>query len=163
MDYDASGKMARSGTLNPDMLRRLNSLEYYLLPHPKSIGYEWFVEEVAPIVDSTDDSTENLLHTAIHHICEKVALQIDRNVKKAYRTLFVTGGGALNEFLIETLQEKLGTGTKVVTPSKTLIEFKEALVFALMGVLRLEQEINVLRSVTGAKRDSSSGVLYLPN
>ena len=66
-------------------------------------------------------------------------------------------------FLIEVLQEKLGSITKVVVPDPTLIEFKEALVFALMGALRVEQEINVLCSVTGSKRDSSSGVLYLPN
>ena len=77
-------------------------------------------------------------------------------------SLFVTGGGALNHFLIEVLQDKLGEGTKVVVPKKELIEFKEAVVFALMGALRVEQEINVLKSVTGAKRDSSSGVLYLP-
>lgn len=163
LNYDKGGELARRGDLNPEMLKRLNALKYYLLPYPKSIGYEWFVEDVAPIVDSTEDSTENLLHTAIHHICEKVAMQIKLNTNQSLQTVFVTGGGALNDFLIETLQEKLGAQTKVIVPSKTLIEFKEALVFALMGVLRLEQKINVLSSVTGAKRDSSSGVLFLPN
>jgi len=152
--FDKGGELARSGSINQNMLDRLNGLKYYLLPHPKSIGYEWFVEEVVPIVDITDDSTENLLHTSIHHICEKIAQQVN--------VLFVTGGGALNHFLIEMLQEKLGERVKVIVPEKELIEFKEAVVFSLMGALRMEQEINVLKSVTGAKRDSSSGVVYLP-
>lgn len=160
--YDHSGELARAGSINQKMLENLNKLKYYLLPHPKSIGYEWFVDEVAPIVDITDDSTENLLHTAIHHICEKVAQQVKLNGSEKSSSLLVTGGGALNHFLIEVLQEKLDEGTKVVVPEKELIEFKEAVVFALMGALRIEQEINVLKSVTGAKRDSSSGVLYLP-
>ncbi len=160
--YDKGGELAAFGKINQNMLDRLNELKYYLLPHPKSIGYEWFVEEVVPIVDITDDSVENLLHTSIHHICEKVAQQVKLNNTKEESSLFVTGGGALNHFLIKVLQEKLGESTKVVVPEKELIEFKEAVVFALMGALRMEQEINVLKSVTGAKRDSSSGVLYLP-
>lgn len=162
--YDNGGELARSGRINQMMLDSLNGLEYYLLPYPKSIGYEWFVEEVAPIVDGTEDRIENLLHTAVHHICEKVAQQIKMNATtKSGNSLFVTGGGALNHFLIEVLQDKLGKHTKVIVPKKELIEFKEAVVFALMGALRIEQEINVLKSVTGAKRDSSSGVLFLPS
>lgn len=161
--YDEGGKLARTGRVNADMLEKLNALKYYLLPHPKSIGYEWFVEEVVPIVEATADTTENLLHTSIHHICEKVAQQVVLNSPKKTQRLFITGGGALNDFLIETLQQKLGADTKVVVPEKKLIEFKEALVFALMGALRMEQEINILCSVTGAARDSSSGVLYLPS
>ena len=163
LDYDKGGALARSGQLNQDMLNKLNSLKYYLLPHPKSIGYEWFVEEVVPIVDKTNDTTENLLHTAIHHICDKIAQQIKLNSSKNDSSVLVTGGGALNHFLMETLQEKLGKNAKVVVPEKELIEFKEAVIFALMGALRIEQEINVLKSVTGAKRDSSSGVLFLPS
>ncbi|CAM3341725.1 anhydro-N-acetylmuramic acid kinase [Zobellia roscoffensis] len=163
LDYDAGGNLAKNGKINTVMLQKLNALEFYKLPFPKSIGYEWFIEEVVPIVESTEDSMENLLCTGVHHICEQVAIQIKANKKKAGSTLFVTGGGALNDFLIETLQQKLGDSAKVVVPSKQLIEFKEALVFALMGVLRIEKKTNVLCSVTGAKRDSSSGVLFLPS
>lgn len=163
LDYDKDGKLARSGEINQEMLNRLNDLKYYLLPHPKSIGYEWFIEEVVPIVEDTEDTIENLLHTAVHHICDKIAQQIKLNSNETQKRLFITGGGALNSFLIETLKEKLGAQIEVVVPERILIEFKEALVFALMGVLRVEKQINVLRSVTGSKRDSSSGVVYLPN
>lgn len=163
LEYDEDGNLARKGNVNVNMLKRLNNLQYYLLPHPKSIGYEWFLSDVVPIVDETIDVIENLLHTSIHHICDKIAQQIKLNANSNQQSLLVTGGGALNSFLIETLQQKLGKNTKVVIPEKIIIEFKEALIFALMGVLRVEQQTNVLSSVTGAKKDSSSGVVYLPN
>ena len=163
LDYDKDGTLARKGTLDPGMLEKLNQLEYYKLPFPKSIGFEWFVEKVIPIVEATGDSIENLLHTSIHHICEQIALQVELQKNKTNNTLFVTGGGALNSFLMETLQQKLTDSTKVVKPSKTLVEFKEALIFALMAVLREEGSVNCLRSVTGAKRDCSGGVVYLPS
>ncbi len=163
LEYDKGGALARSGSIHPEMLQKLNALQYYLLPHPKSIGYEWFLEEVVPIVENTDAKTEDLLHTAIHHICEKIAQQIHQNMIKAGQKVLVTGGGALNVFLIETLTKKLGSETKVVVPTKKLIDFKEAMVFAFMGVLRAEKLTNILGSVTGATRDSSSGTLYLPS
>ncbi|MFC4097948.1 anhydro-N-acetylmuramic acid kinase [Euzebyella saccharophila] len=163
LEYDKGGMLARGGVVNANMLQQLNDLEFYGLPYPKSIGFEWFVDKVVPIVDQTNDSMANLLCTSIHHVCEQVAIQIKQNSVSTDQTLFVTGGGALNDYLLEVLQEKLGSTTKVVVPEKKLIEFKEALVFALMGALRLENDINVLSSVTGAKRDSSSGVVFLPN
>lgn len=161
--YDNGGKMARKGTINTTMLKALNSLEYYNLPFPKSIGYEWFLKEVVPIIDATDDSIENLLHTSVLHVCEKIAEDILQNTTKPESSLLITGGGALNDFLIETLQLKLGNYVKVIVPNKTIIEFKEALIFALMGVLRINKQTNVLSSVTGAQKDSISGVIYIPN
>ncbi len=161
--YDKGGELARSGTTNPTMLERLNTLEYYKLPFPKSTGYEWFTQKVVPIIETTEDSIENLLHTSIHHLCEQIAIQVRLNTAKTKSNLLVTGGGAMNDFLIRTLKEKLGSYIEVVVPSKKLVENKEALVFALMGVLRIEEEINVLSTVTGAKRDSSSGVVFIPN
>ncbi|RKN76881.1 anhydro-N-acetylmuramic acid kinase [Ulvibacterium marinum] len=162
LNYDPGGEIAGKGALNPQMLQELNALEYYGLPYPKSTGYEWFIEKIVPIVDATEDSIENLLHTAIHHNCHQIANQIHMNKTKKDNTLFVTGGGALNTFFIEELQVQLGNDIEVVIPSKKLVEFKEALVFSLMGVLRLRNETNVLGSVTGAMQDSSSGVVYLP-
>lgn len=163
LPYDKGGKLARNGKVNPNMLQKLNALEYYKLPFPKSTGYEWFTQKVVPIIESVEDSIENLLHTSIYHLCEQIVLEVKANNKKNKATLFVTGGGALNHFLIDTLKEKLGNTVEVIVPPIALIEYKEALVFALMGVLRFENETNVLSSVTGSQRDSSSGVLYLPS
>jgi len=163
LDYDKGGQLARRGNVNAGLLKKLNALDYYRLPYPKSTGYEWFVEKVVPLVDATNDSMENLLCTGIHHICEQIAVQAKINSRKPDNSLLATGGGALNEFLIQVLQEKLGARIQVVVPDQQLIEFKEASVFALMGVLRIEGKTNVLSSVTGADRDSSSGVIFLPN
>ena len=161
--YDDKGQLARRGIINQSMLKALNSLAFYEQPFPKSIGYEWFTEKVAPIIDKTEDSLENLLYTSIVHVCEKITEVLHQNTKKPKNTLLITGGGALNDFLIETLQEKLSEQIKVVVPTKLIIEFKEALIFALMGVLRVKNQINVLSSVTGSRVDSSSGVLFTPS
>ena len=163
LSYDEDGKLAREGVLNTPLLDALNALAYYRLPFPKSTGYEWFLEKVVPLIDTCSDTVPNLLCTSIHHICEQVALQVKNNGAKPKNTLFVAGGGALNSFMMETLQEKLDTTASVVLTTPTLIAFKEALVFALMGVLRLQNDINVLSSVTGATKDSSSGVVFLPS
>ena len=162
LSYDNNGMLASKGSINNTMLEQLNELSYYKLPFPKSTGYEWFVEKVLPVINAAEDTTENLLHTAVHHICEQVAMQIKMYANKDQSTLFVTGGGALNQFMMELLQSKLAPAVSLVIPSKKLIEYKEALIFALMGILRVEQEINVLKTVTGASKDSSSGVIYLP-
>jgi len=163
LEYDANGDLARAGALNKTMLYRLNSLAYYKLPYPKSIGYEWFLNEVVPIVDATEDSIENLLHTAVHHICDQITIQIQEHKHQKNQQLLITGGGALNTFIMDTLKEKLQNTITCVIPEKELIDFKEAMVFAFMGVLKVENELNVLKSVTGAKRDSCSGIIYQPN
>jgi len=163
LPFDKGGKRARKGKINQEMLDQLNSLQYYKLPFPKSTGFEWFVEKVVPIVEKTNDCIENLLHTSIHHICEQVAIQVRAVINKKNSTIFVSGGGALNKFLLETLKEKIGMNIEIILPSLLLVEFKEALVFALMGVLRLENEVNVISSVTGAIKDSVNGVVFLPS
>ncbi len=162
LPYDAGGRLARSGKIDTELLQRLNMLEFYQLPFPKSIGYEWFVEEVVPAVTKSKESMENRLHTSVHHICEQITIQALAHIQKTTSTLLVTGGGALNDFLVETLEKKLGNRVEVVVPSKTLIDFKEALIFALMGVLRSEGKINCLSSVTGADMDCTGGVVYYP-
>ena len=73
----------------------------------------------------------------------------------------ITGGGAYNDFLLERAQQYLPK-IEIIIPNANILEFKEALIFALLGVLKLRGEINVLSSVTGAERDHSSGFIYLP-
>lgn len=160
--YDKDGNLARSGKLNQNLLDRLNALEFYKLHYPKSIGYEWFLQEVIPLVNKTEDTIPNLLHTAVVHICNQITLQIEQNISKENNKLLVTGGGALNSFLIDILKKELQNTATVVIPSKTVIEFKEALIFALMGVLKHQNKTNVLSTVTGAIKDSSSGVIFYP-
>lgn len=163
LPFDKGGELAKKGKINLPMLHELNNLPYYKLPFPKSTGYEWFATEILPIVKKTKDSIENLLHTSVYHIAEQIAIEILKNNSTKFSSVLVTGGGALNNFLIEVLQFKLGEEIRLEITSKKLIEFKEALIFAFLGVLRIRKEVNILSSVTGAKKDSSSGVVFFPN
>ncbi|ATA90699.1 anhydro-N-acetylmuramic acid kinase [Capnocytophaga canimorsus] len=162
-NYDHNGNLAKNGKLLPTLLERLNKLPYYQTEYPKSTGFEWFSKEILPIVESIDAKVEDLLYTAVHHICEQIKINVEKHLypfKK--QKLLITGGGALNTFLIETLKEKLDKQIEIIVPEKQIIEFKEALIFAFMGVLRLENQINILSSVTGARKDSCGGILFLP-
>lgn len=160
--YDEDGQIASKGNIDEDLLAKLNGLAYYDLPYPKSTGYEWFIAEVLPLLKASKSSNQDLLHTLIHHNCIQIAKAIHRHVTNPKNKLLTTGGGALNSFFIAVLQEHLGPTVEVVIPSKTLIAYKEALVFAFMGVLRSQQKINVLSSVTGADSDSVSGAIFQP-
>ncbi|MFJ1425639.1 anhydro-N-acetylmuramic acid kinase [Capnocytophaga canimorsus] len=162
-NYDHNGNLAKNGKLLPTLLERLNKLPYYQTHYPKSTGFEWFSKEILPIVESIDAKVEDLLYTAVYHICEQIKINVEKHLSPFKKQkLLITGGGALNTFLIETLKEKLDKQIEIIVPEKQIIEFKEALIFAFMGVLRLENQINILSSVTGARKDSCGGILFLP-
>ncbi len=162
LEYDKGGQLAKTGKLNSTLLHALNSLTYYKQSFPKSLGYEWFLEKVIPIITTTSDTVENLLYTSVQHITEQIASAI-KITGKMNASLLVSGGGAKNDFLISMLKEKLTNQVTIVIPEKSIIEYKEALIFAFLGVLRERKEINCLSSVTGAVKDSSSGVIYHPS
>lgn len=162
LDFDRDGALARSGRPNLPLLSALDGLPYYQKPYPKSTGYEWFREAILPLLVRYPDTPENQLHTAVHHIARKIGDDLKRLGGSPGGEVLVTGGGAFNAYLLEVLQGELGEGLTLVLPGDTLVSFKEALVFAFLGALRLEGQTNVLASVTGARRDSCSGVVYLP-
>ncbi|WP_350290903.1 anhydro-N-acetylmuramic acid kinase [uncultured Croceitalea sp.] len=162
LEFDEGGALAASGKLDEILLAQLDKLEYYKLPYPKSTGYEWFTKEIVPLIEKSNSPVSDLLHTFIHHNCSKIAAAVNTDRTKENNTVLVCGGGALNDYFSTTLSEKLNPYTKVIIPSKQLINFKEALVFGLMGVLKIRKEVNVLSSVTGASKDSCSGIIFSP-
>lgn len=161
-EYDAGGEMAAKGKTDDQLLSRLNSLDFYLKQGPKSLGFEWVSSELLPLLKAGSLSTHDLLHTCCHHITE----QLYRSLKPFTETekeqkLLLTGGGAFNTFLLGLMKKKLQPlNISVVVPEKQIVEYKEALIFALLGLLRLQGEVNCLASVTGARHDSCSGLLY---
>lgn len=161
LEFDEGGTLARSGQVNEGLLQELNALEYYGRPVPKSTGFEWFRDDILPVLSRYPDVLENLLHTATVHISMQTGEAL-RGLAVGKSRVLVTGGGAYNTYLMELLSEAVGPDMEVIIPEPELIAYKEALVFALLGALRLEGQTNVLASVTGASRDSCSGVLYLP-
>ncbi|KAA3622713.1 MAG: anhydro-N-acetylmuramic acid kinase [Flavobacterium sp.] len=152
-EYDRDGLLARSGTLNKDVLKSLNKLEYYKKPPPKSLGVEYVNEYILPILEGSGLNDISKLRT----YCEHVAFQLSEQIDDTARVLF-TGGGVNNKFLIERVL--FYNSAEIVIPDARIVEYKEALIFALLGVLKLRGENNCLSSVTGSARDHSSGKIY---
>ncbi len=152
--YDINGEIARSGNVNSELLIQLNKLEYYQKQPPKSLGIEYCMEYIYPILNNSKIKTDDLLSTFTEHIADQIANEINQN---SLQNVLVTGGGSYNCYLIERIKSK--TGSEIVLPENSLIDYKEALIFALMGLLHLEKKINVLASVTGASKNHRSGIL----
>lgn len=152
--YDESGKLARSGKLIEPLFEQLEQLAWYTLPPPKSLGREWVEAEIFPLL--TENFTpEDLLRTFTEHTASQLSA-----VCKNKGKVLITGGGTHNTYLLERCRH-FGF-TKQLIPQKQTIDFKEAVVFALLGWLRLQQLPNALGSVTGASKNSSGGAVYLP-
>ena len=153
--FDKDGKLGKSGQLDHNLLNNLNSLAFYSEAHPKSLGREWVESNIFPQLKKSEISIEDQLRTYYEHI----VIQIKKAIKKENANILMTGGGTHNSFLIELFKaHKLN----IVIPQKDLIDFKEALIFAFLGVLRWRNEVNCLSSVTGASRDSSGGKIVYP-
>lgn len=152
-DYDDKGKLARSGEYLLSLGSELDNLSYYKQLPPKSLGLEWVQKEIFPRLEAFKRKEIDLLRTFTEH----VAMQLARNFKIRSKVL-VTGGGAYNDYLLERI--KYYKELNLVKPVDELIEYKEALIFGFLGVLRLRDEVNCLKSVTGAIKDHSSGKVY---
>ena len=152
MPYDRDGEMARSGKVSGDLLSRLNDLDFYKIKHKKSLGKEWVLENVMPLLDEYNLETSSLLATFTEHIADQLANNISGEV-------LITGGGAYNKYLISRLRAK--TSYPIHIPEKIIIDYKEAMIFGFLGVLRHLSQVNALASVTGASRDSCTGLVAL--
>jgi len=154
-DFDESGKFAATGTINQDLFNELNNLSFYNQQGPKSLGIEQVNTIYLPLIEKYQLTAQDHLATVTEHI----AYQIVSILTKENSKLLVTGGGAFNEHLINRLKF-FAPNTAVVLGSKELIEFKEAIVFAFLGVLRVTNTDNVLSSVTGASKNHCSGIIF---
>lgn len=180
--YDADGIWARSGTPVPELISRLDALAYYRQEPPKSLGFEWFEKEFLPVMaDYGTVRIEDLLRSLVEHFAGQIAricreagreMSLGQSKKteeeypqdgnrddKSRKKMLITGGGARNLFLVERIAAL--SGMQVVEAESRLIEYKEALIFALLGVLRTEACANCLSSVTGAQRDNIGGAVYI--
>jgi anhydro-N-acetylmuramic acid kinase len=155
LEYDDKGKISESGNISLELFDELNKLEFYQKSYPKSLGFEFVKEIVLPILENYPISTEDKMRTFTEHI----AFQIGEILQTKTGKLLISGGGVYNDFLIDRIKNHLPK-TEIIIPDEKTIKFKEALIFALLGVLKLRNEINVLSSVTGAKQNHSSGEVF---
>jgi anhydro-N-acetylmuramic acid kinase len=166
-EYDEDGRMASSGKLCTPLLASLNALPYYGQPYPKSLANQFGTDIVFPLIKKYALPVNDALHTYVEHITEQVKTSVKKTIEKIQPangslSLLATGGGALNGYMMSRLQEALNEEqVQVVVPERTLIEFKEAMIMALIGVLRWREEYNVLSTVTGAERSSIGGALWM--
>lgn len=152
-DYDESGKMASRGKINQQLLEKLNELDFYRQKPPKSLGLEWVQKEVFSIIDIFESDVLSILRTFVEHIAIQIGKIIFNN-----NSVLVTGGGVFNSFLIERIE--FHSNIKILKANANLVNFKEALIFAFLGLLKIDNQANCLASVTGAKKDHSSGVIF---
>jgi len=157
MEYDKDGEIGKRGKVNEKLLNELNNLAFYKEVKPKSLGREWVENQFLPIFDTYTLKIEDKLRTFYEHIAIKISDSIFVNAKNDVKIL-VTGGGAYNKFLIAKISEI--SKKELTLPNELVIDFKEALIFGFLGVLRLEKEKNCLKSVTGAKYDNFGGIIY---
>lgn len=154
-EYDDMGQIAKSGIFLMQLEAELRMLKFYKEKPPKSLGLEWVQKEIFPRLESSKRKPKDLLRTFTDHIAWAIAKEFPKGAK-----ILVTGGGAFNKYLIAKI--KNNKNVEIIIPSKELINFKEALIFAFLGLLRIDNQFNCLKSVTGARENHSSGVIFNP-
>ena len=157
LEYDDRGQIASTGQINETLLKKLNTLDFYEENRPKSLGYEWVVSNIFSLIDSFNLSTKDVLRTFTEHIAIQIGVEINRSNKNS---VLASGGGVFNSFLMERIKHY--SRPNITIPPREIIEYKEAVIFGFLGVLRLRSEVNCLSSVTGAKQNHSSGKIFLP-
>jgi anhydro-N-acetylmuramic acid kinase len=165
--YDKDGMMAAAGRVDEGLLERLNALPYYGMGYPKSLANEFGLNEVLPLVRGAGLSVADALRTYVEHLVVQIGRAVEvpgfsPSSSAPAMQMLVTGGGAHNSFLVGRLRARLAElGVEIVVPGAAIVDYKEALVMALIGVLRWREENNVLASVTGASRDSIGGAVWI--
>jgi len=153
--FDEDGKTARSGKMIVPLFEQLNQLEFYRQTAPKSLGSEWVSEHILPLLENREHNPADLLHTLTEHIALKISEVIKGNF---LNRVLSTGGGSRNRYLIERINAL--SGIQIEVPDQKTIDFKEALIFALLGYLRMQERINILSGVTGSRLNSCAGAVY---
>ncbi|AZQ62726.1 anhydro-N-acetylmuramic acid kinase [Flammeovirga pectinis] len=162
-EFDEDGKLSSTGKVNQEVYNKLNDLPFYETFQTKSLGKEWVFEHYMPLLNQIE-KIEDRLATSIEHTAYQTARIIENATEKSKfhfgkSRLLITGGGAFNSFLVDRIKAHC-TSTEVVIPSEKIINYKEALLFAFLGCLRLKKENNSLKSVTGASIDNCGGVIH---
>ncbi len=167
LPYDEGGEFARKGNVNSELLKKINAMPYFYKKFPKSLDNTWLQQNILPLYLQAEDTIENKLRTACEQLAQQTALAIQAIVQRQKIgirpfKIFVTGGGAFNTFLMERIEMVCNEyfPTEVVIAKPEIVAYKEALLIALMGVLRVQNKVNVLASVTGADRDTIGGSIW---
>lgn len=155
--FDASGGMASNGEVHDGLLKKLDNVYAGIKAKRPSLGREFFEKRIQSLLDASKISIKDKLRTLTESSAKEIVKAITESGN--HKTVLCTGGGAFNSFLIYRIIELLEDNATLVIPEDDIINFKEAIIFAFLGVLRVRDEANCLKSVTGASQNSSSGVM----
>jgi anhydro-N-acetylmuramic acid kinase len=159
LPFDKDGAIAKSGEFNELVNQRLNEHPFYQLDGPKSLDKAFVYQTFIPLIEREPLPEADILHTLCVHFVDKILFTVQQLCMPSAK-VFITGGGIHNSFIKELLFNRSRGKMSIDVPDQKLIDFKEALCFAFLGVLRIREETNTLASVTGANADSCSGVIY---
>ena len=155
LSFDDRGQIASKGVVNQDLLQALNQIPYLSQAPPKSLGLEDYRKFWLPLIASSSISVEDRMCTFTEHAAIQVAKSM---MGTAGEKVLITGGGTYHDHFISRIQALCKS--TICIPDTEIINFKEAVVFAYLGLLRHLGEPNCLCSVTGASRNSSGGEIY---
>ena len=154
--YDSEGNFAANGVINKLLLENLSQIAFYKKQFPKSLGREDVEKDIFPFLENAGLAAKDILATFCEHIALEISSVVNELKKSGY--VLITGGGAFNNYLLGRLEKHLVNEIKI--PEKKIIEYKEAIIFAFLGVLRIRNNINCLKSVTGSSKDNCGGAIY---
>jgi len=155
LSYDKDGIVASGGSIEESLLNELKTAEFKNKIARQSLGYEWYSQNMKPILKKFPASVPNKLFTSCIFIAQQIAAEIKND-----KTVLLSGGGVKNKFLVKCIQEH--TKAKIIIPNHQIIDFKEALIFSFLGLLRVYEKENALANVTMASKNSIGGAIYLP-
>jgi len=156
--YDHNGEIAKTGKVIKALYQGAISHPFYSKDYPKSLDNQFVQTEFVKEFVNYSATVEDKLRTAVELIVHIIVSEYSEKTS----TLFVTGGGAFNTFLISRLRDSLALiKVDLIIPSKEIVECKEAILMALMGYLRVHNKVNVFSSVTGATSNTVAGCIYV--
>ena len=162
LPYDAEGEIAKSGNLNAELYKALFEWNHLQGSNRLSLEKEDSLNQLLKIIQpfQLKTSIADILHTYCHFVTDVLTKVIKDNFNREGSSIFITGGGVYHTYFIDLLSQQLKGIVSVQIPPKEIIEFKEAIAFAFLGYKRYLHQVNILKSVTGADRDSCAGAIY---
>lgn len=162
LPYDDRGNWAAAHAPDPGLLARLLAHPFFALPPPKSTGREdfhldWLDAQLADTpVASPGRVQATLLALTVHTIAAAV-----RAHAAAADEVYLCGGGAHNDALLECLQRELAPLPVATTAALGLDpDWVEAAAFAWLARQTLLHRPGNLPAVTGAARPAVLGAIY---
>ena len=153
-DYDKNGELGKQGKCNTNLLNQLNNLIFYNQKAPKSLSREWLEENILNIIDIKEIDIKDLLATFYEHIGHQIGKFLQD------KSVLISGGGAYNKYLCDKISKY--ADSEIIIAQKNIIDYKEAMIFGFLGVLKLRNETNCLKDVTGALKNNCGGDVFQP-